>query len=191
MSSSFSEGAPLPTTRHSIQFPPGRWTVELTWQVVHGRAECVAVELWSTAVGEYVLTPDSVHRRDDPEGPGVERIGQAMTTALWRAIPIARWIEGDRAFNEGLSPEFSEVYSVSPQRETTQKRLQDVAKLYRQALLTPGWSRKPTAFVASELHITPASAANRVSAARKAGFLPRTRRGVALGGPVDMTEGAR
>jgi transposase len=140
----------------------GPWVLDLHFDLVRGRYECV----------ELRIKQKSVER-------------EPITTSLIRALPVASAI--DRA-REGLAAkrrhkerrrrrqEPARQPRTGRPREIDEEHLRAVAQVYRDAFRT---SRKPTKIVAETFDRSPATAARWVTRARREGFLPPTTQGKA------------
>lgn len=149
------------------------------WQMVHGRAECVGLEVTSI---DYDPAGKGGYRKT-PEG-GWPQVGQPVTTALLRSLKLSELVAAHRGYVSGLhgkfgQPRLAAAYSVAPSmRESTAGRLRQVAEVYRTAWRA---GERPTKAVAEAFDVSGVAAAKLVSRARAAGMLPPTSQGVAGG----------
>ncbi len=173
------DGEHLPATYRLWPNPDsGPWLLTFHWQVLAGRAECVALDIASA------LPPDIARERLAGLGQ-LPDVGQPLTTSVLRALPFAQLVtdERDRAdqlFTEKLGDrELGATYTQPPaMRATTERRLRRTAEVYRGA-----WRRgeAPVKAVAKRMKVTDAAATKLVSRARAAGFLPPTKKGTPAG----------
>lgn len=153
----------------------GPWLVFLRLQVIRGRLECVGINLTSARPeGEWC---DLSERMPDTARP--------ITTAVLRSLHLSDLIAEKREQLaavvrevDGDAGRVGQVFGTAPRRvmrESTRKRLERVAEVYREA-----WQAgsPPVKTVAERLGITEASASSYVARARAAGLLPATSPGV-------------
>ncbi len=173
------DGEHLPATSRLWPDPDaGPWLLTFHWQVLSGRAECVALDLASS------LPPDEMADRFAGLAK-LPNVGQPVTTSLLRSLPLAQLVQDQREkANELFAAELGDrelgaTYKrPAEMRATTERRLRRTAEVYRGA-----WRRgePPVKAVAKQLKVTDAAATKLVSRARSAGFLPPTRPGAPAG----------
>lgn len=173
------DGEHLPaTSRLWPDEKTGPWLLTFHWQVLSGRAECVALDLASA------LPPDVLAERF-ADFAALPQAGQPVTTSLLRSLPLAQLVQEERVkadeiFAEKLGDrELGATYKrPAAMRATTERRLRKTADVYRGA-----WRRgePPVKAVAKNLKVTDAAATKLVSRARSAGFLPPTTPGAPAG----------
>jgi hypothetical protein len=156
-----------------------KWKIQLHWQVINSRAECIGVRIASAA------------KPDDPLSAGLPKVGVPVTTALLRGIPLGAQIEAQRReINRfwALAPAQPEGVFKRPIRLATLARLQEAAAVYSAA-----WRNgdAPTAAVEDHFGISHSAAAKLVSRARDADLLPKTAKGRASGGTPKPRKGSR
>jgi hypothetical protein len=144
----------------------GPWMLQLYWQTIDGRPECVGMKLSSMA-------GRSENRKVPPFYRMPER-GIPLTTGIIRDVKIGEVMRADR---ERLTSR-TEVVRPAGLRESTFQRLQEAARIYREAFASTG---KPTTAVAEHFGLTVGGASNLVSRARELGLLPPTSRGASQG----------
>ncbi len=144
----------------------GPWMLQLYWQQIDGRPECVGMKLSSMA-------GRSENRKVPPPLQMPER-GIPLTTGIIRDVKIGEIMRGDR---EHLTRR-TEVVRPAGLRESTFLRLQETARIYREAFAAGG---KPTTAVAEHFGLTVGGASSLVSRARDLGLLPPTTRGASQG----------
>jgi hypothetical protein len=173
------DGEHLPATSRLWPDPDtGPWLLTFHWQVLSGRAECVALDLASA------LPPAEMSERFDGLAK-LPDVGQPVTTSLLRSLPLAQLVQDEREkANEVFATklgdrELGATYKrPTAMRVTTERRLRRTAEVYRGA-----WRRgdAPVKAVAKQLKVTDAAATKLVSRARSAGFLPPTKPGAPAG----------
>lgn len=124
----------------------GPWHLILYWTEIDGRPECGGISLKHIGF-------DS----------GKTQALEAVTTSLWRQVPVADFIASDRA---KIAPP---VAATGGLRKSTADRLARAAEVYRQAVTE---KRLPTKAVAEHFQISQGNASNLVARARAAGLLP-------------------
>lgn len=174
------DGVDLPATLHLYpDADSGPWLLVLFWRVLHGRAECIGMELTSAQVAD---APERMpHRPED---------AQPLTAVLLRGIRFGELIAKDREAMAGmLVPEEARTYTAPPMRPTTVAKLREVARVY---LAAGQAGESPTKAVAKVLGISDTYASVLVTRARAAHLLPPTTPGVAttvqLGQAVERNE---
>lgn len=173
------DGEHLPaTSRLWPDTVSGPWLLTFHWQVLSGRAECVALDI-ASALPSGVLAERFEGLAKLPE------VGQPVTTSLLRSLPLAQLVleereKADELFATKLGDrELGATYKgPARMRATTERRLRKTAEVYRGA-----WRRgdAPVKAVAKQLKVTDAAATKLVSRARSAGFLPPTKPGAPMG----------
>lgn len=144
----WQEGTRLPPTHHTPTSP--NLTVELDWLVVDGVPECDGVHITSAT-------------------------GQPITAGDLRDLNLPKLMRQIRA---GIVAEKATPPSRGVIRRSAQERLEEVAKVYRQAF-TAG--QRPAKAVAERLNLPRGTASRLISDARKAGLLPPTSPGAPQG----------
>lgn len=149
----------------------GPWMLELRFQDVDGRPECVGLKLTSMATRE----------ENDQAPPHLQlpEIGIPLTTGIIRDLKLGERIRDSRThLDRPLFGEPAPVVRPSGMRESTFKRLEEAAEVYKAAFAGQG---KPTSAVAEHFGLTVGGASNLVSRARELGLLPPTSQGASHG----------
>lgn len=153
----------------------GPWTIDLIWQVVDGRAECMGATITSVPL-------DATHMDLDQAQKEGLASPTPLSATLWRELPIATIIDNDRA----KTLEWIDDGAVGMERSEWEGRgrrprysAAEVARIYTEA-----WRKgePPTKAVAEALGISRSAAAKQVARARALGFIATTERGRAKGG---------
>ncbi|GAA0719518.1 hypothetical protein Drose_05835 [Dactylosporangium roseum] len=146
----------------------GPWMLRMYWQTIDGRRECVGIKLSSMAT--------RAENRAVPPPLQMPATGVPLTPGIVRELRIGDLIRAER---ERLD-ETRDAPAVRPAglRESTWRRLQEVAAIYRAAYSAGG---KPTTAVAERFGLTVGGASSLVSRARDVGLLPPTSRGASQG----------
>lgn len=149
----------------------GPWMLCMYFQDVDGRPECVGLKLTSMATAE--------ENREVPTPLQMPEMGIPLTPGLIRELKLGERIRDARTsldFTLGGAP----PAAVRPpgMRESTYRRLQEAADVYRAAFAAGG---KPTTAVAEHFRLTVGGASNLVSRARELGLLPPTSQGASHG----------
>ncbi len=156
-----------PSHRH------GPWLIELHWQVIDGRAECVGFDLRSSL-------PES-HRLWAGYRGILRRKGTPLTATLLRRIPVGQLVAEHRDELHGMygGTVFDPAGARRP--KSTPARLTEAAASYQRA-----WKSGTSTTRAVEQHFTISAGAARklIWQARDAGLLPKTQSGVARGGRI-------
>lgn len=142
--------------------------VRLTWQVIDGRRECVGLNISSMATpAENRAVPPFLQMPDE---------GVPLTPGVVRDLKVGELIRSER---ERQDKQWGTPVVRPPGlRESTFKRLQEAAVIYRAAYSS---GDKPTTAVAEHFGLTVGGASNLVSRARELGLLPPTSRGAPQG----------
>jgi hypothetical protein len=157
----------IPTVQLWPHSRRGPWRVALSWQVQHGRAEVIGMDIRSAATEPMFLRPP-------------RKVGIPLTSGVLRSLKFGQMAERDRA---DLSEIFRPAELYTPRgggRPTADPdRLRRVAEEYLQA-----WSAgEPTGkAVAAAEAVDGPQARKLIWSARRAGLLPTTKPGVAIGG---------
>lgn len=167
---------------HELLWPDaerGPWLVRAAFGRVGERIEVVGVELQSLGVPELVERFGEMR-----EGPSGESLPLALTSELWRTLPLGRLLAQARtAWLEALddtgllerNPDAAQLWTGPRRRGRVD--LERVAAIYL-AAMRPGGSGKPLEDVMERLGpMSKSAAAQRVSRARAAGLLAPTTRG--------------
>ncbi len=156
-----------PSARH------GPWFIELHWQVIDGRAECVGFDLRSSL-------PEG-HRLSTGYRGILRRKGTPLTATLLRSIPVGQLVAEHR--DELHAMLGGTVFDPAGARRprSTPARLTEAAAAYQQA-----WSAgtSTTRAVQDHFNISAGAARKLIWQARDAGLLPKTQSGVARGGRI-------
>lgn len=155
------------TTYHRYPDSDGPWMLQLYWQTIDGRPECVGMKFSSMATrGENRSLSPNLQ---------MPMTGVPLPTSILRDLKLGERIRAER---EHLAPPRSEVVRPAGLRESTFKRLKEAARIYQEAFAAGG---KPTSAVAEHYGLTPGGASNLVSRARDIGLLPPTSKGAPQG----------
>jgi hypothetical protein len=173
---------------HELLWPDvdnGPWLVSAAFGRVDGRAEVVGVTL------ESLGSPALVRRFGDAGSPE-QVLPHALTTDVWRRLPIGRLMAQARAsWKDGLgrsgllleNPAAAEAWERP--RRRGQVDLAQVAEVYLRAQRV---GRPPTEAVRLAFGpMSKSAAAQRVSRARQQGLLAPTGRGRSSGEPAPST----
>jgi hypothetical protein len=176
----------------------GPWIITATWGVVGGRWECVGLEVRSVReAGE-----DWARHIATRETGGV-----AVTAETWRSVPVG-WIVAElrkqhlaahqrflrevrknaadvaEAAQRPVADQMVELFQNAEVAWTAPSGKVSAMLAETAAVYTAAWQagKPPTKAVEFHFDIGPTAAAARVSRARQAGLLPKTRPGKAQGG---------
>lgn len=139
----------------------GCWVLEMHWQLIDRRPECVGLKLYSTPL-------------DGQEAVGgLPDVGVPLTAGDIRGLSIGERIRDTRAALAGH-------VGRPPVRQSTEARLREATRVYLDAFAR---GEPPTSAVAAHFGITPGGASTLVWRARDAGMLPLTSRGTPMGAP--------
>jgi hypothetical protein len=150
----FEEGRRYPSTVENWPDADGPWQVTFDWKVIDGRIECVAVSV--AARGE-----------DMPVTPGV-----------LRDLRLGERIRKGRAQITQDAAAGTPAYRVAGLRRSTRERLEEVARVYREAFAA---NQPPAKAVEERLGLTQGRASSLIARAREVGMLPPTSRGAPQG----------
>lgn len=157
-----------PTSRLWPDEQAGPWLLTFHWQVVHGRAECVGLDIASS------LPPETLKERFASLAT-LPEVGQPLRTTTLRDLRLAELLHEERIRADHLAvevlgdDELGEAYAApKTMRPATERRLRLVADVYRNARAS---GLSPNKAVAEKLKVSPGAAANLVMRAREAGFL--------------------
>lgn len=149
----------------------GPWMLQIYFQDIDGRPECVGLKLSSMATAD--------ENREVPPPLQMPAMGIPLTPGLIRELKLGEQIRDAQASMgfglNGVAPAASRPPGM---RDSTYRRLQEAADVYRAAFAAGG---KPTTAVAGHFGLTVGGASNLVSRARELGLLPPTSQGASHG----------
>jgi hypothetical protein len=149
----------------------GPWRIELHWQILGGRAECIGIDLRSA-----VPTPERPEDRISLPPP--RKLGEPVTATLLRQLRIGQLVESYRADMYEITRGDQLYRSRGTRRPRTDlSRLAEVAEVYREAHR----QGRPTGrAVADRFTVSVSNARKMIYEARREGELPPTAPGVAV-----------
>lgn len=149
----------------------GPWMLCLYFQDIDGRTECVGLKLTSMATTD--------ENRAVPPPLQMPELGIPLNPGLIRELKLGERIRDARvSIDRPLLGSAPAVTRPPGMRESTYRRLQEAAGVYRAAFAAGG---KPTTAVAEHFGLTVGGASNLVSRARELGLLPPTSQGASHG----------